>query len=366
MSQTVKLLDETADSYVIGGYGVVWGGRDLVGEYFTPETDFWFDRITATPPVLYEHGMDGTTRKSVLGQISTTKVDASGLWIEAQLEKSREYVEAVMELVKKGVLGWSSGAVSHLVEKTKSGNLTVWPVAEFSLTPDPCEPRTIGVQDLSDVADEPAVKSMLDRVKALPSEPTPMRGEAGLYPDGCYEALTLMLGRMAEAGMAAREMDHYDCYGWVLATFTDYFVYCHCGDDYYRIAYSLGADGRPVLGEWQEVEPSYVAVGEDETMMEMDVEAMPVAMAAARSAHMAVAVVERTKAVNARRSAQQRTLSEPKRRALTSAMDRWGAALDELKVLLSDAPESGTKGQAADELRRRVAIQAAHIRMLAS
>src|SRR4051812_1354686 len=100
MTQAVKLIKETDESYTIGGYGVVWGGKDLVGDHFTKDTDFWFDRITETPPVLYSHGMEAGTKKSALGMVVTKTVDDDGLWIEAQLDKSRDYVEAVMELVK--------------------------------------------------------------------------------------------------------------------------------------------------------------------------------------------------------------------------------------------------------------------------
>lgn len=170
MGQTVKYIKETDDAYTIGGYGVVWGGRDLLGDYFDQTTDFWTDRITSTPPVLYEHGMDGATRKAVLGQVVEMRSDDTGMWIEAQLEKSRAYVDAVMELVNAGVLGWSSGAVSHLCERTKDGHITSWALAEFSLTPDPAEPRTLGVQDLSGLDDDPQIKSLIAAIKA--TEPT--------------------------------------------------------------------------------------------------------------------------------------------------------------------------------------------------
>ena len=57
MGYAVKVLDESADTFTVGGYGCVWGGRDLEGEYFTKSTDFWFDRLTETPPVIYHHGL---------------------------------------------------------------------------------------------------------------------------------------------------------------------------------------------------------------------------------------------------------------------------------------------------------------------
>jgi HK97 family phage prohead protease len=354
MSQTVKYLKETADSYTIGGYGVVWGGRDLQGEYFTKDTDFWMDRITSTPPVLYEHGMDNAAKKAVLGAVVEAKADTTGLWIEAQLEKSRDYVEAVMELVKKGVLGWSSGAVSHLVEKTKSGNLTSWPIAEFSLTPDPAEPRTIGVADLSDMADEPTVKSMIDRIKALPDGPTPMSGHDGYgYPNGSYEALTCRLGNAARAELVLRGESAHECWGYVMATFPDYFVYADDGHDYYRVEYSMNADGMPVLGQWQEVEAAYVPKNEP-----MEMEAAPVAMVAARFADMASTLTERTKGLSQRRAAEGRTLSASNARALAAAKAQAIAALDELDGLMADASAPQVKAAPSDGMiRQRLRIQ---------
>ena len=42
----IKQIDD--DKVVVGGYAVIWGSeedRDLDGEYFTKETDFWLDKM---------------------------------------------------------------------------------------------------------------------------------------------------------------------------------------------------------------------------------------------------------------------------------------------------------------------------------
>ena len=191
MGQTVKYIKETDDAYTIGGYGVVWGGADLLGDHFTPDSVFFLDHLSQTPPVLYEHGMDAATKKAVLGQVVVTKADDTGMWIEAQLEKSRSYVDAVMELVNAGVLGWSSGAISHLVERKSNGWLSMWPIVEFSLTPDPAEPRTLGVHDLSGLDDEPQIKSLIAAIEAT-EKPDPDLD----IPEA--EPLTLTAARFAE------------------------------------------------------------------------------------------------------------------------------------------------------------------------
>jgi HK97 family phage major capsid protein len=162
--KAVQIKSADDGSVVVAGYGIVWGGVDLDGDTFTPDTDLWLDRITPTPPVLYQHGMDDHLGKSVLGRVIKAVKDDIGLWIEAQLnahEQYLRYIEAIRELADQNKLGWSSGAVGHLVERN-GGVITSWPIAEFSLTPTPAEPRTLGVRALRALADEvPAIKSVL-------------------------------------------------------------------------------------------------------------------------------------------------------------------------------------------------------------
>ncbi len=169
-THAVKALGETDTHYLVGGYGVVWGGKDLVGEHFTKSTDFWFEKLTRTHAIMYHHGQDKAIKRVDIGRVSAIMPDDIGLWVESQLEKAKSYVAGVMKLIEKGALGYSSGAVNHLIDKAADGEIKTWPIAEFSLTPTPCEPRTLGVQALRSIAElEPAVKAYLPQEGGEPS-----------------------------------------------------------------------------------------------------------------------------------------------------------------------------------------------------
>ena len=144
---TLKALDEAGR---IGGYLVVWGSprqRDVQGEYFTQETELgldWYDRR----PVLYHHGQDAALKSALVGVLDTLQADEIGLWAEAQLERRLRYFQALTELVKRGVLGWSSGSLPQLREVASDGRILRWPIVEGSLTPTPAEPRHTEIQSL--------------------------------------------------------------------------------------------------------------------------------------------------------------------------------------------------------------------------
>lgn len=140
-SRAVMLKSLDAGAAVVAGYGVVFGEADLTGETFTPETDYALNYVPAKW-VMYDHGMGDVP--SALGQVLSVKRDEMGLWVEAQLDRSRRYVDQVLKLVEQGALGWSSGSIAHLVRRD-GGVIKSWPIVEFSLTPTPAEPRTLGV-----------------------------------------------------------------------------------------------------------------------------------------------------------------------------------------------------------------------------
>jgi len=146
---TIKSMDD--NRVVIGGYGILYSNtkdRDLENDYFAKDTDFWLDRMPGAKPVLYEHGQHDVIKKMSLGNTIEFKSDSVGLYVEAELDRHNQYIDTVLELVNKGVLGWSSGAVSHLVERSKDGLLKSWPIAEMTLTVAPAEPRLLGVSEL--------------------------------------------------------------------------------------------------------------------------------------------------------------------------------------------------------------------------
>jgi len=163
---TVKMID--AEEGRVGGYLVTWGDtaqRDLQGEYFTPATDLGLDWYPQRP-VLYHHGLDGHVKAAVIGVMDTFKVDATGLWVEAQLDLRQQYAMAVQRLIDRGVLGWSSGSLPHLVEVAADGHIKRWPIVEGSLTPTPAEPRQPDVRTIKSAYDalglDPALLSLDD------------------------------------------------------------------------------------------------------------------------------------------------------------------------------------------------------------
>lgn len=150
----VKALDDRGR---VGGYLVLWGDadhRDLQDEYFTPSTDLaldWYPRR----PILYHHGLDEAVKAEMIGVIESMTPDDTGLWIEGQLDKRNRWTAAVLQLVRAGKLGWSSGSLVHLAKAEDDGRLTRWPIVEGSMTPTPAEPRQPGVVPVkhwSDVA----------------------------------------------------------------------------------------------------------------------------------------------------------------------------------------------------------------------
>lgn len=146
------MLEETDTHFTVGGYGVVFGGEDLEGETFSKDTDFWLDRLTRTPPILYQHGKDTKARRTVLGSGTVADPDDIGLWVEAQIDLAGKYAAAIRQLVQKGLLGWSSGTAGHLAERDGK-TIKSWPIVEMSLTPTPAEPRTLGVSEIRSLTD---------------------------------------------------------------------------------------------------------------------------------------------------------------------------------------------------------------------
>jgi HK97 family phage major capsid protein len=144
----VELKALTDSHATVAGYGVVFGGVDLQGETFGPDTDF-MPELAPTKLVLYDHAQGHV--KAVLGATTKVEADDVGLWVEAELDRHAQYMDAVLSLVEKGALGWSSGSVGHLTQREGKA-IKRWPIVEFSLTPTPAEPRTLGVDLIKHLA----------------------------------------------------------------------------------------------------------------------------------------------------------------------------------------------------------------------
>lgn len=136
----------------IGGYLAAWGtprDTDVVGDYFTPDTDFMLDRypIKGHALVMFEHAQDGTLKGRAIGEFSDVRKDDVGLWAEAVIDRANAYAAKLEELLKKkpGLLGWSSGSIPQFVVNER-GHIRRWPVAEGSITASPAQPFKTQIQ----------------------------------------------------------------------------------------------------------------------------------------------------------------------------------------------------------------------------
>jgi len=112
--------------------------KDWDGEDFGPDTDYCFDWFGKSGrPALFEHGFDRALKAAVVGRQIDYEVREEGIWAQTQLDRAAKFRRAIDQLVEQGVLGYSSGAMPHLVTKSAEGHITRWPWVELSLTPIP-------------------------------------------------------------------------------------------------------------------------------------------------------------------------------------------------------------------------------------
>jgi len=160
----LEIKSESAQQAIVRGYGVVFQGRDYLGDTFIKETDYGLKRIIGTP-VFLEHALEGF--KSQIGEVINYGIDDFGLWIEAKIDTSIRVVKDYLEKIRKGLVGWSSGTAGHLIDRIKNV-ITRWHVAEFSLTTHPADKRTLGVQQVKNI--NPEILSILQREQESPRE----------------------------------------------------------------------------------------------------------------------------------------------------------------------------------------------------
>ena len=138
----VKLVDVEkglVEGWAIPFGGPMPGGKDLDGEAFTKDTELFLDAYDKRP-LLYFHGMDKALGVGPIGAEVKWEQKDGGIWLEAQLSKSGEYQEHVLELARRGLLGFSSGANPRSVVKSASGLIERWMWMETSLLPNQATP----------------------------------------------------------------------------------------------------------------------------------------------------------------------------------------------------------------------------------
>lgn len=147
----LKAVSKTDTELRVGNYMVLFGGKDLVGEFFTKNTEFSSSYTDiGLMYVDFEHGRDsektGNSQNNILGVVDwkTARIDDTGIFVERVLNRRSQYVQHLEKLIEAGIVGTSSEAVSSGVRKKASGEIVSWPLMRDSLTVTPMEPRMIG------------------------------------------------------------------------------------------------------------------------------------------------------------------------------------------------------------------------------
>jgi hypothetical protein len=223
-------MKRIGEGQTYGGYLVKFTDaqrRDLHGEYFNDETEFYLDvHKLDGKPVLYEHGMDETVRMIPLGHIKSYERRADGIyaefdltfadnymkalrpledasteWAQRQRKIAEEYQDEVSRMLEDGTLGWSSGAFPQSVEVDKSGHIKSWALIEGSATPQAAMPYDTmivsakslkgALDGLSVNAQAQSITSVKNRLTALENEVEEMasKNKKMLTPEIIQEAL---------------------------------------------------------------------------------------------------------------------------------------------------------------------------------
>ena len=148
----------------VQGYLLRWGNPDEPD--LSPQRD-WFHAKTylgrndgVGVDVTFNHGIPLTNETRwasdlLPGYIKSTARDAYGLLATAVITADEQYQKFVRDMVGKGVLRWSSGALSHLVDRAPQKNGTNridrWIIGEGALTPTPAEPRLPAIVSLKSI-----------------------------------------------------------------------------------------------------------------------------------------------------------------------------------------------------------------------
>jgi hypothetical protein len=162
------------------GYAILFTDKDnpdLLGDYFTKATDFFFDGKESfdVPFLLYHHAQNPVMKARRIGTNVKAVIDEVGVFVTGELNRRDKYEKAIYEkLLKKKKLGFSTGSAPHLVSRKSLGDvdeITAWPIIELSLTPTPVEPGTSArVASIKSLIEEVGDGS-LDEIKSFADEP---------------------------------------------------------------------------------------------------------------------------------------------------------------------------------------------------
>lgn len=336
-----------ADERFIEGWGMPFGGKDLENEFFDADTDFCFEWFTERP-LLYHHGLNKSASTTVIGRVKSWAKQDLGVWVQAELDAHNEYVDGVKELIRKGALGFSSGAMAHLVRKdAKSGQIKVWPWIELSTTPTPC--------NLTATVDFAAAKSHFKAIgidldeeamgaKALTTADMPDHEEHHDKPverEPAMKTPTMMMRKMAEEmGMHPSEEEMQA-------------MMAEMGDMAGMSEEEMQQKMRQVLAKHKSGPDLMALVGRlaDEGIEPKTLDTLPLATHAEAVKILTVSLLERTKDLRERRIKEGRQFSQPHRERLRAANEALKTATGEMAAFLdSTDPAKAEKARLQFEL----------------
>lgn len=279
-------------------YGGPFAGQDSYGEHFSERTNLCLDWFPDDRPLLFHHGLDAGPGLEAVGRVlgSTVRRAVDGVWVQAQLDRHHRYFDSIKELIDRGALYCSSGAMAHLVEvDARTGEILVWPWVEASLTPTPANPlarvtpaeaarrfKAAGIPVVGagswalggrGVATETPAGLELGRdADRIPA------GGGGHRAEGSYEDLIADLDELVGDDTIARRLGLPDGgRRWVVGTFgltgpgycvvrcvadaTTFDLADNDGPAYYRLGYTLDERGEPVPGAVTPLQKIYVPRG---------------------------------------------------------------------------------------------------------
>jgi hypothetical protein len=369
MGAAVKFLDGSDDTIEILAipFSGPFAGKDADGEFFSLNTDLcpgWFPDAL---PLLYHHALDDTVGTEVIGRVDvkSLRTDDEGHWVKAQLDKRSKYLTQIKKLIEQEALGASSGAMSHLVKRTKAGEITRWPWVELSLTPTPCNPYAVVSYDTAakhyksldlELPDE---ASLADTATKAAGAVIPAEGQSeGSHEDLAADLTERLNGRLMAGRVAglppvgyAYPVATFDAGGAHLPGYcvVRFSAYDQATDDddqpaYYRVDFAIGDDGEPVLGAASPLAQVYVPYAADAAKA---LNTVPLALAADEAVRFAAGVQRQAEAVAARRRADKREMSAPNVARLKALATELRSQADALDALTAPLPAE------ADELAAR-------------
>jgi HK97 family phage major capsid protein len=160
----IAIKEYSDGKMIVEGYGVYFGGQDIVGDTFDRATNFELD-FAPHKKLLYSHRKNPAV-KSVIGTVIDSRVDDEGVFFRAEFNKAFKYRNAIKKLANLGLLGMSTGSAEQLTTRV-GGTIKDWPIVELSLSVTPMEPRTVGASVSEKDLDFEAIKAIEDFEMAL-------------------------------------------------------------------------------------------------------------------------------------------------------------------------------------------------------